>query len=92
MLDRQSFIVNEDFIVEKFDNEILLYTEAEAKAVYLNDTAYIVWLLCKDGLTFGAMIDGLTEQYPDQRDQIRGDVMSSLESLLESGVIALNNE
>lgn len=92
MVDTQTPIVNEDFIVEKFENEILLYTVADTKAIYLNETAHLVWMLCKEDITIGEMIDVLVEQYPDHKDQIRGDVIASLENLIENGVITLADE
>ena len=92
MLDSQTPVVSEDFIVEKFENEILLYTVADTKAIYLNETAYLVWMLCKEDITIGEMIEALIEQYPDNKDQIRGDVIASLENLIENGVITLADE
>ncbi len=85
-------IVNEEFIVEKFENEILLYTVADTKAVYLNETAHLVWLLCKENLTIKEMIGALVEQYPDHKEQIPADVMASLESLASSGAISFAGE
>ncbi len=35
MRDNQVPEVNPEYVIEKFDNEILLYTEVGAKAVYL---------------------------------------------------------
>ena len=82
-------IVNPAYSVEKFNDEILLYTKAGTKAVYLNDTAYGVWLLCKEDLTVGQIIDCLEQVYPEHVDQIREDVIAALETLVSNNVIEL---
>ncbi|PHR26208.1 MAG: hypothetical protein COA36_12730 [Desulfotalea sp.] len=92
MKDTQKPIVNTTYTVEKFDDEILLYTEAGTQAVYLNDTAHTVWLLCKEDMTVGQMVQYLEQQYPEQQKLIRGDVTGALETLLENGVIGFTDE
>jgi len=79
--------VDPGYSIEKFDGEVLLYAAADAQAVYLNDTAYAVWLLCKEDMNVGQMIAYLEEVYPDQKEQIRHDVVSALEVLQGHGVI-----
>lgn len=79
--------VNNEYSVEKFDEEILLYTEAGTQAVYLNDAAHAVWLLCKEGLTVGEIIGLLEGHYPDQKEQIREDVIEALTTLESNKVI-----
>ena len=92
MNDEQKPAINSGYTVEKFDDEILLYTEAGTQAVYLNDAAYAVWLLCKEDMSVKQMINYLEEVYPDVKEQIRGDVMSTLEILQSNGVIEFADE
>lgn len=92
MTNTQKVIFNEGFLVEKFENEILLYTVADAKAVYLNESAYLVWSLCKEGLTASEICDNLSTIYPDQKDQILTDVTDALENFVKSGVVTLSDE
>ncbi len=82
--------VNRNFSIEQFDNEILLYDKKQGQAVYLNDTAYAVLLLCKEELTVGEIIQFLEERYPDQTDGIKDDVMNALESLHEKEIITFD--
>ncbi len=91
MEDSNKPIVNEKYSVEKFEDEILLYDETGANAVYLNDTAYVVWQLCKEELTIGEMITFLENQYPAQKEQIRPDVLNALDILLSNEVIEFND-
>lgn len=87
MNDNQKPIINPAYTVEKFDDEILLYNEAGTKAVYLNDAAHAVWLLCKENMNIGQMIHYLKEMYPEQNTQIRRDVVAALQLLQKNGVI-----
>lgn len=91
MKDTQKPITNPDYTVEKFEDEIILYTKTIAQAVYLNDTAYAVWMLCKEDLTVGQMIEYLEALYPDQLDQIRDEVIIALETLQSHNVIDLSH-
>jgi hypothetical protein len=87
MRDNQVPEVNPEYVIEKFDDEILLYTEAGAKAVYLNDTAHAVWQLCREDLTVGQIITFLEDAFPDQSDQVRADVTDALSKLESNNVI-----
>lgn len=84
--------INPVYTVEKFDDEILLYNEASTQAVYLNDTAHAVWLLCQEDMTIEQMIHYLEEVYPDQKAQIRDNVLSALKLLQEKMVITFPDE
>jgi hypothetical protein len=92
MKDTQKPIVNTAYTVEQFDGEILLYTEAGTQAVYLNDAAHAVWLLCKEDMNVGQMVQYLEEVYPDQKEPIRSDVAAALETLHSNGVIEFEDE
>lgn len=90
--DEQKPAINSSYTVEKFDDEILLYTEAGTQAVYLNDAAYAVWLLCKEDMSVGQMILYLEQIYPEQKEQIRKDVLAALGTLQSNGVIEFTDE
>jgi hypothetical protein len=92
MNDEQKPAINSGYTVEKFDDEILLYSEAGTQAVYLNDAAYAVWMLCKEEMSVGQMIQYLEEVYTDQKEQIRKDVLVALDTLLSNGVIGFDDE
>lgn len=92
MNDKVRPLVNSAYTAESFDDEILLYSKAGTQAVYLNDAAHAVWLLCQEDMNIGQMITYLQEVYPDQKKQIRGDVSSALRMLQEYNVIELVDE
>ncbi|SDP50124.1 PqqD family protein [Desulforhopalus singaporensis] len=81
--------IQEGYKAETFDGEVILYTVAGTKAVYLNGTAQLIWLLCQQDLNVGEIQEALIEQYPQQAEQIRSDVIATLEDLQEKGVITL---
>lgn len=91
MKDTQRPVLNDTFKLEKFENEILLYSVTDTRAVYLNDTASLVCGMCGSGQSVGEIIDLLEEAYPEQKDAIRGDVITALGQLVESEVLILHD-
>lgn len=92
MLDYDKPYKNPEFVLEDFDDEVLLYTPLHNTAMYLNDTARLVWQMC-DGLrSIGEIISQLEETYPDVREQIRGDVEEVMQMLLEPQALKLADE
>jgi Coenzyme PQQ synthesis protein D (PqqD) len=92
MDDYQIPHINSDFNLERFDNEILLYSVNDSTAVYLNETAFLVYGMCASGQSIGEIITLLEEAYPDQKDTIRRDVLSSLEQLIDNGAVLLDEQ
>ena len=70
------------------DGECMVYSFAEAKALYLNETASLIWKLCDGRRTVGAIEDLLREAYPDA-SQLRDDVDAAFQVFLEQGVMEL---
>ena len=88
----KKFNVNTAFKVEKFDNEILLYAVSSSRGVYLNETAYLVWEMCANGHSIEKIITLLREAYPLQRESIHKDVVATIESLLDNGVLIADDD
>lgn len=78
---------NPEYRVEKFDDEILLYAMSSTKGVYLNDTAHLVWEMCGQGHSVEDIVVLLEDAYPDQRHDVRADVLSAVESLKEHNAL-----
>lgn len=91
MKDSQIPVLNEAFKLEKFDNEILLYSVSDTRAVYLNDTATLVYGMCSAGRNVGEIIAMLEEAYPDDKAAIRIDVTAALHQLVDNGAIVLHD-
>lgn len=77
---------NDDFNLEEIDNELLLYHPARTRAVYLNQTAALVWQLCDSERSVGEIVSLLEEHYPDSAT-IRNDVENTLRDLADNGAI-----
>ena len=81
------FLLNPDFKVEKFDNEILLYAVSNTSGVYLNETAYLVWEMCSQGQSVEEIVLLLEETYSHQKETIREDVTVAITSLVDYGAL-----
>lgn len=84
-------VLNSDYLVEQFDDEVVLFTLNGDQVVSLNQTAHLVWRLCQQGVAVGEMIRLLIEAYPDQANEIRTDVVAALETMAEHGIIEFPN-
>lgn len=89
-MDHSTPLVNKGFVSETFDNEIVLYTVTDTKAIYLNETAHLIWKLCEDKQSVGAIISLLEESYPGHSSVIREQVLETLTALSEIGAISFD--
>ncbi len=89
MFNNKKIKINLDYIVEKFDGEMLLYEKIGSQAVYLNSSAYAVWLLCKENLTVGQIVECLEKRYPKRKEQMQSDVNNAISMLEVNKVIIL---
>ncbi len=88
----EKYSPNPLYKLEQFDNEILLYSGSVADGLYLNETAYLIWQLCDQGLSVEQMTEQLENAYPDQKEMISGDVSAAIESLVERGALIASND
>ncbi|HSH41281.1 MAG TPA: PqqD family protein [Arenicellales bacterium] len=80
---------NTEFSLEEIDDELLLYHPAKTKAVYLNETAALVWQLCDSKRSVDEIVTLLEENYPES-DTVRSDVEKTLQQLADNGAVELN--
>ena len=70
----------------ELEGECMLYHGAEAKALYLNETASMIWKLC-DGQRTVETIEGLLRgAYPEARE-LPADVDAAFRVLIEHGAV-----
>jgi hypothetical protein len=74
---------------EVVDGEVLLYHPGQTRAVYLNPTAAVVWGLCDRNRSVGEIIRVIAESYPDAGASLTDDVLQTLKSLRECGVLVV---
>jgi hypothetical protein len=72
---------NPSFELKKVNGEIQLTKTAENSAVYINETAAIIWQLCDGRRKVGEIKKALKEAYPDAGNDIAQDVDEVLELL-----------
>jgi hypothetical protein len=78
-----------DYRLEMIDGELLLYHLNEARILYCNQTASLIWQLCDGQQTVEGMISLLQDAYPEAAGAIADDVQATLEQLLTHKAITL---
>lgn len=82
---------NPDFNLEEIDDELLLYHPAKTRAVYLNETAALVWQLCDGRRAVADIVSLIEENYPES-DNIRSDVEQTLGQLSDNDAVEIKND
>jgi hypothetical protein len=76
-----------DYRLEKLDQEVLLYHPASTKALYLSETASLIWSLCDGHRTTGQIVELLTEAFPEEAGTIGGEVEATLRRFVEQDAL-----
>ena len=80
---------NPGFMLELFDDEVLLYHQVKTQAVYLNKSAAVIWALCNGEHSVQDIEDLLREQYPEAADALPEHIRQSLEQFMDMGALEL---
>jgi pyrroloquinoline quinone biosynthesis protein D len=80
---------HERYTVEWMDNESLIYRSPSKMAIYLNETATVIWKLCDGTRTVKEIIDLLVEAFPDAASDVRADVKETIDELVRDGALQL---
>ncbi len=80
----------DDFNLEEIDGEILLYSPASTRSIYLNPSASVIWQLCNGEATIGEITQALSERFPDAADSIGTDVVETIQTFLDNEAITLS--
>jgi Coenzyme PQQ synthesis protein D (PqqD) len=80
-------VPRDDFTSEVMDGEHLIYSHGMKKAIYLNDSAAVIWQLCDGRRCVREIVDMLAEAYPDQRDELYNDTIEAVELLHREGAV-----
>jgi len=73
--------------LEDFDKELFLYHPVKTQAVYLNETAALIWRLCDGRRSIEDIRSILHEAYLEDSDRINRDLKSALERFSKCGAI-----
>ena len=74
--------------MERLGNELLLLDRKQAKTIYLNQTAALVWQLCDGSRTVTEIATDLGKAYPKVKG-LRDDVRAAMALLADHGAIEL---
>ena len=77
------------YLIEEIDDECLIYRMPIKTAIYLNDTATVIWRLCDGTRTARQIATILAEAYPDQAETILGDVQTTIDELIKAQALQL---
>ena len=70
---------NQDYRLEKMDNELLLFNPKTTNILYLNETASLIWQLCDGQRTVNEMVSLLKETFPEVSESIQQDVIETID-------------
>jgi hypothetical protein len=73
---------------EDIANETVLYDAVRGQAVYLNDTAAIVWKLCDGTRTVNDMTTLLAKELGDTDGRIAADVAETVAKFAEAKLVS----
>jgi len=79
-----------DFFVEDLENETLLYRTGSQTAIYLNESAALVWRLCDGRRNVKDIVDLLVENYPEAKASLPQDVEQAVSMLLDKGAVSVD--
>lgn len=77
-----------EYKLAEIEGECMLYNGAHAKALYLNETASMIWRLCDGQRSVETIEDLLNGAYPEAPD-LSGDVDAAFRLLIEHGAVEL---
>lgn len=75
------------FLLERLDEDILLYHPGMTKTIRLNETASLVWDLCDGTRSVREIAVLLSETCPEDAPQILEDIETTLRRFAEEGAV-----
>ena len=76
-----------EYFVEEVEGEWLLFKPESQKAIYLDETASLIWQMCDESRDATELANEIASHYPDSAETVKNDVISALELLYSHGAI-----
>lgn len=77
-----------EYVLERTDSEYQLRHRGSDTAIYINETAALLWELCDGGKSVGNIKRMLLAAYPDAAESISPDVDKAISTLLGHGALS----
>lgn len=74
---------------EELDGEAVVYDRVGKRAIYLNETATVVWKLCNGRRTVADISTLLSKEYPESAADIESDVSEAIDRMAAARVVTL---
>ena len=74
------------YTIAEFDGEHMIFHPMEGRAIYLSDSASLVWQLCDGHRTVGDILALLGDAYPEAAD-LHTEVEGALQVFVEQRVV-----
>ena len=78
-----------DVRFEELDGEAVVYDHTGRQAIYLNDTATVVWQLCDGQRTVADISTLLTKEFPDAAAELGTDISDAVDKMVAARVMTL---
>lgn len=79
------------YAVEWMDNESLIYGSTSKLAIYLNETATMIWKLCDGTRTVKQIVDLLSNSFPEATSDVKADVKETIDELVRKGALQIKS-
>ena len=76
-----------DVLLERLDENVLLYHPGLTKTIQLNETAALIWELCDGQRSVREIAETLGQAFPDSAGEIMEDVEETLRRFSNEGAI-----
>jgi len=78
---------SEDYFVEVIEGEWLLFKPDSQKAIYLDETASVIWQMCDGSRDAEQLAKEIASHYPDSEEDVITDIFTTLDVLDEHGAL-----
>jgi hypothetical protein len=75
--------------LEEMDGELLLYHPAQTKAIYLNQSAGLIWQLSDGKRTLAQIMEILSDTFTESNESITEDVRETIKQFLIDEVVTV---
>ena len=87
MKNSTRLVRNPVFVLEQLENDFQIRRNSDDMAVFVNQSAAILWELCDGQRSLGEVKKLLKDAYPEAKSEIEEDINQSVSLLVEHGAL-----